>query len=175
VLYIAYSVFALTAVNFGLGQHVALVLEHERPKALLFKWLAQVFYVMIAVLVKLIVGLLLLRICSQYRWQRLTIYTLFGVVAAFNAFYIFIVIFQCRPVEFYWFRYQVNSKMRGKCNNKKLAEIPSYISLFLNIVSDFTLALLPVSFVWRSKMEIKQKISVVAVLGLGSMLVSNFP
>ncbi|CZR56511.1 uncharacterized protein PAC_06400 [Phialocephala subalpina] len=169
VFYTAYSVFALVAVHFGLGQHVANVPTEDHPHALLFKWLGQVFYVLVAVLVKFIVGLFLLRICSHQRWQRITIYTLLGVLALFNAFYIFIVILQCTPVEFYWFRYQVNSPVHGTCNKTKLAIIPTYISLLLNVVSDFTLALLPVSFVWKSKMEIRTKVSVVGVLALGSI------
>jgi hypothetical protein len=138
-------------------------------KALLFKWLGQVSYVMIAVLVKFIVGLFLLRICSHQRWQRITIYALLTIVALFNAFYIIIVILQCIPVESYWFRYSFNSPVHGKCSKSKLAVLPTYISLMLNVLSDFTLASLPVSFVWNSKMYLKTKVSVVGVLALGSM------
>jgi len=122
--------------------------------------------------VKFIVGLFLLRICSHQRWQRITIYTLFTVVLLFNAFYIFVAILQCSPIQFYWYRYQPDHPIHGKCNNRRLATIPSYVSFMMNVVADFTLALLPVSFVWHSKMEIKTKCSVVAVLALGSMSVT---
>ncbi|KAH6671204.1 cation-transporting ATPase 4 [Halenospora varia] len=164
IFYVAYSVFALVSIHFGLGQHVVNVPTEQHPKALLFKWLGQVFYVIVAVLVKFVVGILLLRICSHQKWQRITIYSLLAVVGLFNAFYIFIVIFQCRPIEFYWFRYQTNSPVSGQCSHTKLATIPTYISLVLNVLSDFTLALLPISFVWHSKMEIRTKVSVVVVL-----------
>ncbi|KAF4631002.1 hypothetical protein G7Y89_g7135 [Cudoniella acicularis] len=167
--YIAYSAFVLIAVHFGLGAHVDDVPEENRPKVLMYKYLGMVFYVAVAVLVKFVVGILLLRICSHQRWQRITIYTLLGVVAVFNIFYIFIVIFQCVPIEYFWSRWEANPPVTGKCNSTQLAVIPTYISLLLNVVSDFTLALLPVSFVWKSKMEIRTKISVVAVLGLGSL------
>ena len=164
--------FALLSIHFGLGQHVADVPTSNHPKALLFKYLAQVFYVVVAVQVKFIIGLFLLRICSHKRWQRITIYALFTIVLVFNIFYIFIVILQCKPIKFYWFRYQPDQPVHGKCNNRRLATIPSYASFLLNVVADFTLALLPVSFVWHSKMETRTKCSVVAVLALGSMSVA---
>ncbi|KAH8657417.1 hypothetical protein BGZ60DRAFT_567181 [Tricladium varicosporioides] len=169
IFYIAYSIFALISIHFGLGQHVTAVPIEQHPKALLFKWLGQVFYVVVAVLVKFVVGILLLRICSHQKWQRITIYILLAVVGLFNAFYIFIVIFQCRPIEFYWFRYQTDSPVSGQCSHTKLATIPTYISLVLNVLSDFTLALLPISFVWHLKMEVRTKVSVVVVLALGSI------
>ncbi|TVY80922.1 hypothetical protein LSUE1_G006968 [Lachnellula suecica] len=171
--YIAYSVFALLAVHYGLGQHVVAVPLKTHPQALLFKWLSELFYVIIASLVKLIVCLLLLRICTHQHWQRVTLYSLLGVVLVFNAFYIFIVIFQCQPVGYYWHRYDPNPPVSGKCNDRRLATIPTYISPVLNVVSDFTLALLPVSFVWNYKMDNRTKVSVVGVLALGSMLVHS--
>jgi hypothetical protein len=174
VFYIPYSAFALISIQYGLGQQVANVPLYEHPKALLFKSLGQIFYVIIGVFVKFIVGLFLLRICSHQRWQRIVIWILLGVVGIFNLFYVFIVIFQCIPVEFYWNRYNPNSQIQGKCNNTALAIIPTYVSLVLNVLSDWTLALLPVSFVWKAKMEMKRKVSVVVVLALGSMWVALY-
>lgn len=84
-----------------------------------------------------------------------------------NAFYFFVVIFQCLPVQYYWFRYTDPQVLEGKCNKTALATIPTYVSLFLNVVVDWALALLPVSFIYNSKMPRKTKISVVAVLSLG--------
>jgi hypothetical protein len=129
----------------------------------------------VTALVKFLVGLFLLRICSQQRWQKITIWSLLGVVGVFNAFYLFIVIFQCIPVEYYWFRYTDPQVIDGTCNKTSLATIPTYISLFLNVFADWLLALLPVSFVYKSKMPLKTKCSVVAVLALGSMCVYFYP
>lgn len=171
VFYVAYSTFALLAIRYGLGRHVADVPVNDRSKALLFKWLGLITYALIAVLVKFIIGLFLLRICSQQRWQRITIWVLLGVVAVFNTFYILIGIFECIPVDYYWHRYDQKSHIKGKCSNRRLAAIPTYISLILNVLTDWTLALLPASFIWNAKMRIRMKISVSAVLGLGSMLV----
>jgi hypothetical protein len=128
--------------------------------------------VVLSALVKILVGLFLLRICSQQKWQRITIWTLLGVVAVFNIFYIFTVVFQCLPVDYYWYRYTDPQVVAGGCTKTDLATVPTYISLFLNVFADWLLALLPVSFVYKAKMPLKTKCSVVAVLALGAMWVT---
>jgi uncharacterized protein YacL len=139
----------LVSIGYGLGQHVDDVPAAERPHALLWKWVGQVVYVVVSALVKILVGLFLLRICSQQRWQRITIWSLLAIVAVYNMFFMFIVIFQCIPVEYYWFRYTSPQVIDGSCNKTALATIPTYISLFLNVLVDWVLALLPVSFIYK--------------------------
>ncbi|CAG8974952.1 hypothetical protein HYALB_00007629 [Hymenoscyphus albidus] len=167
--YIAYSTFALLSIHYGLGSRTYLVPKETHDNALLFKYLAQVAYVLIAVLVKFIVGLFILRICFQQRKQRIAIWTMLGIVAVYNVVYIFLVIFQCRPIHFYWLRYDLDAGVKGRCHRKLLATIPTYISFVMNVIVDWTLAFLPVSFVWNSKMHRKTKMSVIGVLAIGSI------
>lgn len=162
------------SISFGLGQHVDNVPADERIHTLFWKYLALNMYVVVSALVKVLIGLFLLRICSQQRWQRITIWTLLAVVIVFNIFYLFTVIFQCLPVQYYWYRYTNPQVMSGVCTKTKLATIPTYISLILNVIADWLLALLPVSFVCKAKMPFRTKCSVVAVLALGSMYVLSF-
>ncbi|KAK6212380.1 hypothetical protein LQW54_005333 [Pestalotiopsis sp. IQ-011] len=170
LIYTAYSTFCLLGVQHGLGAHVADVPLDERPKALFYKWAGQVSYVIIALLVKLIVGLLLLRLCAGgRRWQRITLWTLLVVSTLFTIFYVFVVVYQCQPVQFYWYRYDPASPVEGTCNGKALATIPTYISFVISVVSDWVLALLPISIVWNAKMDRRSKISVACVLALGSI------
>ncbi|ORY59168.1 uncharacterized protein BCR38DRAFT_445807 [Pseudomassariella vexata] len=167
--YTAYSSFALLGVHYGLGAHVADVPVEDRPKALLYKWAAEVAYVITAVLVKFIIGILLLRIFKGHFWQRITLWALLGVVSIYNAFYVFMIIFQCVPVQYFWYRYDPAQPVSGSCNKKLLAIVPTCISFFVNVMSDLILALLPVSVVWHAKMDRRTKISVSCVLALGSI------
>ncbi|KAH8199030.1 hypothetical protein TruAng_006816 [Truncatella angustata] len=105
ILYTAYSSFSLLGVHYGLGAHIADVPLDHHPQALFYKWAGQVAYVIIAALVKFIVGLLLLRLCAGKRWQCVTLWTLLVVSGLYAAFYVFVVVFQCQPVQFYWYRY----------------------------------------------------------------------
>ncbi|KAK9768997.1 hypothetical protein SCAR479_02241 [Seiridium cardinale] len=169
MIYTAYSTFSLLGVHYGLGAHISDVPLDNQPKALFYKWAGQVAYVIIAVLVKFIAGLLLLRLCVGKKWQCITLWTMLVVSALYTAFYVFIVIYQCQPVQFYWYRYDPNRPVTGTCNGKALATIPTYISFVISVVSDWILALLPVSIVWNAKMDRRSKISVSCVLALGSI------
>ena len=168
ILYIAYTVIGLLCVKYGLGQHLDDVPPSHRPQSVMWRSLASIFYIAISAIVKVAVGLFLLRICTHSRWQRITLWSLIGIVSLFNAFYIFIAIFACQPVAYQWTRYDPVFH-EGRCNSTLFSTIPTYISAFLNILADLILPLLPASLVWRAKMERRKKISVCAVMALGSL------
>lgn len=157
-------------VSFGLGAHVDNVPEENRPKALIFKWAGQVAYIVVSTLVKFVVGIFLLRLCvNDSRWQRNTIIVLLIVVGLFNIFYVFIATFQCQPIAFYWYRYDPDAPVTGKCNGHTLATIPTYFAVLIGIVADITLALLPATLIKGANLDKKTKISVCCVLALGSL------
>lgn len=172
VLQVAFCTFVLLGISHGLGSHVADIAEDERPKALLWKWAGQVAYIVVSTMVKFVVGIFLLRLCLNNGWQRITIWTLLVLVGVYNTFYVFIAIFQCQPIAFYWWRYANNPAVTGRCNGKALATIPTYIAVLLGLAGDLILALLPISLVKDAKLDKKTKVSVVCVLALGSMCVS---
>ncbi|KUI70112.1 hypothetical protein VM1G_06533 [Cytospora mali] len=166
---VAFCAFVLLGVSHGLGAHVDNVPLDERPKALVWKWAGQIAYIVVSTMVKFVVGIFLLRLCVESGWQRITIWVLLVLVGVFNAFYVFIAIFQCQPVAFYWWRYTTNPPVIGKCNGHTLATVPTYIAVLLGIAGDLILALLPITLIKKAKLDRKTKISVVCVLSLGSL------
>lgn len=168
MLYCVYTACALLGVHYGVGQHVDDVAPLDRPQAVMWRWIATLFYIAIAWLVKLVVGFFLLRICSHKRWQRITLWVLMSVVSVFNVIYIFIAIFACHPVERTWTRYDPTPQ-EGHCNSTSFATIPTYMAAFLNVLADWILPLLPATLVWKAKMETRKKLSVCAVMALGSL------
>lgn len=175
LLQCAFCIIVVVGVSYGLGAHVEHVPEVNRPKALVYKWAGQVAYIVVSTLVKFVVGIFLLRLCVNNNWQRLTIIVLLIVVGVFNAFYVFVAIFQCQPIEFYWYRYEPNAPVTGKCNGKALATIPTYFAVLIGIVSDLVLALLPATLIKGANLDKRTKISVCCVLALGSLYVSSLP
>lgn len=163
----------MLGVSYGLGAHVDLVPEEDRHKALVFKWAGQVAYIVVSTIVKFVVGIFLLRLCVNNNWQRLTIIVLLCVVGLFNAFYVFVAIFQCQPVAYYWYRYTKNAPVTGKCNGHALATIPTYFAVLIGLISDLTLALLPATLIKGANLDKKTKISVCCVLALGSLYVAS--
>ncbi|KAK7915323.1 hypothetical protein PG985_013026 [Apiospora marii] len=145
----AFCAFTLLGVHYGLGKHVADVAPEDRIEALKWKWAGQVSYVVGSTLIKLVAGLLLLRLFAGQRWQRIAIIVLLVLVGLVQTFYLFIAIFQCTPPV--------------------LATVPTYVSIVVGVISDWFLALLPITLVRKIEMERKAKISIVGILAVGSM------
>ena len=167
-LYAAFTAFGLVAVSYGLGAHVEDVPPENHAPAIMYRWLAEIFYIVISSLAKWIVGLFLLRICPNHRWRKITIWTILVAVAIFNTIYVFLAIFSCAPVEYEWTRYEPVPP-DGNCNATTFATVTTYFSSCLNIVADWVLPALPATLVWKAQMSRRVKISVVALLALGSM------
>ncbi|CAK7235048.1 hypothetical protein SBRCBS47491_009157 [Sporothrix bragantina] len=166
--YCVYTAAGLVSVHYGVGQHVVNVTPENRVNAVLWRWIGSLLYICISTATKYVVGLFLLRICSHCRWQRITIWVLLAVVTIFNIMYLFFDIFSCHPIEHQWTRY-ADPAPAGICNATSFATVTTYVAAFLNVVADWVLAVLPSYLVWQAKMERRKKISVSAVLALGSI------
>ncbi|KAK2006653.1 hypothetical protein LZ32DRAFT_611056 [Colletotrichum eremochloae] len=165
----ALCAFTVLGVHYGLGKHVDEVSPENRIQALKWKWAGMVSYVVGSTLIKFVAGLLLLRLFAGQKWQRISIIVLLVLLALVQTVYLFIAIFQCSPIPFYWHRYTPDSPVKGKCLSPTLAIAPSYTSIFLGVLGDWFLALLPITLVWGIQMQRKVKISVVGILAVGSM------
>ncbi|KAL1892342.1 hypothetical protein Sste5346_007080 [Sporothrix stenoceras] len=171
LLYCIYTAAGLTSVHYGVGQHVVDVPPESRVHAVLWRWIGSLLYIVISTSSKYVVGLFLLRICSHRRWQKITIWVILGLVTVFNIMFVFFDIFSCRPIEYQWNRYADPPRPAtgAQCNATSFATVTTYVAAFLNVVADWTLAVLPSYLVWQAKMERRKKISVCAVLALGSV------
>ncbi len=155
-------------MSYGVGKHVKDVPEGEPLDGNHVSMAGRASYIVISSLTKWIVGLFLLRICPNARWRKVTIWTIMGAVTIFNTVSVFLAIFSCQPVEYEWMRYSPNPPP-GECRTTSFALITSYVSAFLNVVGDWVVPILPATLVWKAQMNRKMKISVVALLALGSM------
>lgn len=167
ILLCVYSTFGLLAVSYGLGKHNVDVAPESRPTAIMYRWLASLIYILVSLLTKWIVGLFLLRICPRKRWRQITIWTILAVVTVFSILYFFLDIWSCTPVQYEWTRYNVVPG-KGSCHATTFATVTTYIGAVLNIIADWVLPALPATLVWKAQMERRVKISVIALLCLGS-------
>ncbi|CAK7272941.1 hypothetical protein SEPCBS57363_005401 [Sporothrix epigloea] len=168
-VYCIYTAVGLRSIHYGLGQHVHNVPPEDRVNAVLYRWIGSLLYIGISTASKYVVGLFLLRICSHCHWQRVTIWVLLAVVTIFNILYLGFDIFSCHPIELQWTRYADPPPSTGYCNASSFATVSTYVAAFLNVVGDWTLALLPSYLVWQAKMDRRKKISISAVLAIGSV------
>jgi len=92
-----------------------------------------------------------------------------GVCAVF----VFIGIFQCKPLSYFWERFDPSKK--GMCI---LPEFGGAAFLSIAVVAtaiDLSLGVLPILIVKDLQMARREKISVGCILGLGSMYVGPLP
>lgn len=88
-----------------------------------------------------------------------TIQALIWANLVFYASLFFCFIFACRPRA----KLQ-NPKIAGACINNDASILATSV---INIISDFSILLLPVSAVWKLKMTIKRKLAIAAIFGTG--------
>ncbi|KAJ6780239.1 hypothetical protein PWT90_08236 [Aphanocladium album] len=167
ILLCVYSAFGILSVSYGLGKHNDDVAPESKPTAIMYRWLASLVYIVISLLTKWIVGLFLLRICPRERWRQITIWGIMSVFSVFSILYFFLDIWSCTPVRYMWTRYNPVPE-EGSCHATTFATVTTYVAAVLNIVADWVLPALPATLVWQAQMERRVKISVIALLCLGS-------
>ncbi|KAI1268655.1 hypothetical protein F5Y18DRAFT_238083 [Xylariaceae sp. FL1019] len=163
---IAFTYFVLISIRYGAGKHTAVVPTENIPKVLKMRWAGELTYVVTSMLLKLTVGIFLLRICSQM-WHRITIWFVLITCLVFNVFYVFIAAFQCDPIDYYWYRYTTD--ITGVCVSAQLISRSTYASVGVNAAADWALGLFPIALVWNLDLNRKSKISVAGILALGSL------
>lgn len=124
--------------------------------------LATATYIANMMLIKLSLGVFLLRLATQNRYKWI-IWVSMGVVSIWSTALFFWDIFQCTPVKAQW-DYTIPGY---KCVSAREVVNAAYALSVLNIVTDWLYALLPVPMIWNAKMTMQAKITVGLVLGLG--------
>jgi hypothetical protein len=73
----------------------------------------------------------------------------------------FVFVFACVPREKIW-----NSMVNGKCINTNAA---MNSTAAINILSDLSIFILPLSGIWSLRMPLKRKIGVVSIFAIGAV------
>jgi hypothetical protein len=89
-----------------------------------------------------------------------------SVVMLFSTFYFFLIIFQCRPVDYFWTQY---AGAAGKCVNPNVIADSTYAHSAISAWADWTLGILPIFLVWDLAMNPRTKVSVALILALGAV------
>ncbi|EJT78130.1 hypothetical protein GGTG_03232 [Gaeumannomyces tritici R3-111a-1] len=170
IVYFVFTVFCCIGVSWGLGKKTTDVPNRLHHKALLYKYLGMAAYIAVSGLIKFVVGIYLIRLFknSRQKWQTYFLIVLLVLVGISNTAYFFISIFQCTPIWVFWHQKDDDFTMQRNCFKPAIALGSTYTVNLINIVADLALALLPISLVWKSQLDRRTKISVVAILAVGS-------
>jgi hypothetical protein len=164
-LFTAYLICQIGGAVHGTGSHRANMTEENATKAFRFWFFCEVFYTMATSMLKIAVGLFLLRITIVpiHIW----IIRIIMMVAAFlGVAYTLLVIFQCRPVSFWW---DLSPEQNGTCLSASLVMIFTFVVSGLNSFADWTFGILPIFIVKDLQMKKRAKILVSSIIGLAAM------
>lgn len=164
VCYTVYSASALAAVFHGVGLDPKLIPQADFPYAVMFWWLASLFYNLSTLFVKLSVSIFIHKLCPQ-RIHKFIIWGMMSIVISYAITYFFLTIFQCSPPNYFWLKFA--GLKNGKCINEQIIPLATYAHSGISAMADWTLGLLPIWLIWGLQMNQRTKISIVILLGLG--------
>lgn len=135
--------------------------ETDHHQKLFF--IAEYFYASGAVAIKCSIAVTLLRIAATRRRFAWTIWGI--IIATIISCIVFIAGISniCQPITTLW-----GETTTGSCNLKLNSDVSFFFSA-IEIVTDWSLAVLPAALLWNVQMKSNVKLSVAVILGLAAL------
>lgn len=124
---------------------------------------SEVLYVITMAITKVSIGVYFLRLSSQ-RYQFWIIYSVMALTCLVSSAYFVFVLLQCQPISYLWNMFEDGS---GSCLNTSIRADVTYAHAAMSALTDWAYGILPITFVWKMKMNPRTKLSVVLILSLG--------
>lgn len=164
-LFTAYLASQLGGAAHGTGQRRKALTDENAQIALRYWFFCEIFYTLATSVLKIAVGFFLLRITvlPLHIW---IIRIIMAVSAVVGIAYSCVVIFQCRPISFWW---DLNPNHHGQCLSPALVMYFTYVVSGLNSFADWTFGILPIFIVKDLQMKMRVKIVVAGVIALAAV------
>lgn len=133
-------------------------------------WFCEIAYCFASVGCKVSVCIFLLRITVK-RAHVWILYAVMCLTVITGVVFMFIMLLQCKPLEFFWTRTAHDPSIEGKCMNIQIVIAMTYVYSAFAALCDFTVGLLPIFLVRTLHMQLRTKIAVVGILSMACMYV----
>ncbi|KAH8892476.1 hypothetical protein GQ53DRAFT_604126, partial [Thozetella sp. PMI_491] len=144
-------------VKFGGGSHIYTLANQTIKDYFLCFYLSIVFYNAGLGVIKISLLLQYYRIFSHHM-RRITLIAM-GIIGMWCTALVLTSIFSCTPIEGFW-----NKDIEARC----IPQIPQwYINAAGNIATDLFIFALPIPVLWKLKLPLSQRLSLVGVFGIG--------
>ncbi|KAF4303603.1 hypothetical protein GTA08_BOTSDO09534 [Botryosphaeria dothidea] len=151
----------LGAIN-GVGMHMQDVNPANMKSALFYFALWQIFYVTSTVPIKASICISLIRIAVRPIYKRI-LWVLIGASIVSTIVALVVVFTMCRPMACTWDR-----TIEGcQCGTLENVITLSYVVSAVNIVTDWTCAIMPIFVLWDIQLKPRVKLVACGVLGMG--------
>jgi hypothetical protein len=108
--------------------------------------------------------------------KRIHIWILYIVMALTvitGLVFMFIMLLQCKPLEYFWTRTALDPNVKGYCIDIQIVIDMTYVYSAFAALCDFTVGTLPIFLVSKLQMRKKTKLAVVGILSMACMYVST--
>lgn len=151
-------------VSYGAGRHAAYLTDVSKHSyGLYLNFISQPFFLVAVILVKVSVGLFLLRLTPSQFFHRF-IWSMIGFMAMYSTVALITILTQCRPMHFLW---DATGTVKAVCFSPLGLRACAYFNATCGIFADFVFALLPIPMLWSVKINMRVKIALFCILGLG--------
>jgi hypothetical protein len=106
--------------------------------------------------------------------KRIHIWILYIVMALTvltGLVFMFIMLLQCKPLEYFWTRTAFDPDVKGYCIDIQIVIAMTYVYSAFAALCDFTVGTLPIFLVSKLQMRKKTKLAVVGILSMACMYV----
>lgn len=146
----------------GGGRHIGDVAPAKYSRGLHYNFASQPTYLWAILIVKLAVGLALLRIAT-IRFYKTTIHTIMGFMLFYTFGCFLTIMLQCKHISALW-----DPGVPQQCWSGNTLRALSYTNVTLNILTDLTCAiLLPIPMLWHIPLNKRTRASLISVFSLG--------
>ncbi|KAK6349510.1 hypothetical protein TWF696_005794 [Orbilia brochopaga] len=152
----------LNATQYGYGLHIWDVRHEWIMPMRKMAFCAQILFILCTTTTKLSILYFYLRLSASPTFRRLVYLGMLFVLATGVSF-LFVIVFQCRPISGFWDLTLADSR----CIDESAANIANAV---LNSVSDLYVFLLPIKDLLGLQLPLRQRISLVILFSLGAVV-----
>ncbi|KAI5814914.1 hypothetical protein BZA77DRAFT_388716 [Pyronema omphalodes] len=160
---VAMGSMVIMSAQHGAGKHMKDIEPLDISLALKYNFISQVFAVPCMMMVKVSIGMFLLRLASTKMYRNICL-GFIVIMTAYSTASTFSIIFQCLPIEFTWDTTVPGGKCLAPAVRVNLGKSYSIICA----ASDFFIVILPIAMLWNVQIKRRQRFMICGVLGVGT-------
>ncbi|KAL4914350.1 hypothetical protein BDW62DRAFT_213564 [Aspergillus aurantiobrunneus] len=168
--YLMFSGCMIGGTLYGTGHRFDVLTPHQRVTAMKYWWLCEIAYCFASIGCKISVCIFLMRITVK-RIHIWILYTVMALTVITGLIFMFIMLLQCKPLQYFWTRTALDPSIQGSCVSIEVVITMTYVYSAFAALCDFTVGILPIFLVHRLQMRKKTKMAVVGILGMACMCV----
>ncbi|KAH3953180.1 hypothetical protein HBH98_127270 [Parastagonospora nodorum] len=164
VIHMWYTGTLLTGIHYGTGQRTTDISVQDSVHAMRCWWLCFLAYACSITLAKISAGFFFLRIAGVMRFHRIATYVITLLAAVVGFVFLFVSMFQCSPVDFFWTRLQ--GETNGRCIDIEVIIKLTYLYGTVTALTDVAYGVLVAVLTWNLQVDRRTKMLIAPLLAM---------